>query len=291
MKAIKKIICFILISFHFCALCKSEEFLQLKSEINHLESSIIQDFSLDLEKKIEDMDIHEHAKLGQKIKAKYAIQKNLFATIHNALTELKHRVNHLLSKNKITSKESENLHNAIEYSQRIILRSRKQEINSLYTRFVSKLKYKPNLEEIYSQIELINSPTCPIANLNKTQDKIIFNVKQKNKFGNWLTSPYTVRSNDLESGKLSMSVAHNSNALPFHQFVTYYNHKNDRTQSSFTITQNAHGDIDVARFHLEKKIPLLTFLGFEFGEQTVTQDFECPAKKKHKNSFRATASQ
>ena len=291
MKKIKKIICFILVSFHFCAWCKSQEFDHLKKEINHLESSIIQDFSLELEKKIEDMDIHEHAELGQKIKAKYAIQKNLFSTIENALSELKLRIAHLTSKDKITLKESEDLFNAIEYSKRIILRSRKAEINSLYTKFVSRLKYKPNLSEIYNQIELVNSPSCPIANLNMDNNKIIFDVKHKNKFGNWLTSPYTLNINDLESGKLSMSVAHNSGSLPFHQFITYYSNKLNGNDSSFTITQNAQGDIDGAKFHLQKKVPLVTFLGFEFGEQTVTQDFDCPAKKKQQKNFRATASQ
>ena len=236
------------------------------------------------------MDIHEHAALDQKLKAKYAIQKNLFQTIGSALNDLKVRINRLTSSKKLTNEEADNLYNAIEYSQRIILRSRENEIKTLYSKFVTKLKYKPSLHEIFEQIELVDSPTCPIAELKLDDNKINFNVRQKNKFGNWLTTPYSVSKNDLDTGKLSISVANNNNSLPFHKFITSYNSKNNNQNTSFTITQNAKGDIDSAKFYSEKIVPFVTILGFEFGEQKIVQNFDCPTRKRKTTSFRETAS-
>jgi hypothetical protein len=256
-----------------------ENFTQLKTVIDQLENSIIQDFSIDYPKDRDNLSIKAHAKLAKQIEVKYGIQKSLFYKLEEEFFNIDSSLTTKVEKGNLTLKEAEKLKTSIEYAKRIILRSRKSEINQIYTEFMDGLNHTPKLNDIYVKLNEMEIKNCSLTNLilNTQKGVLSFSIKQKNKFGNWFSSQFKITNEDIQSGHLTSRLDGQDKFSPFQNIVTqYWNLKApDSGHQKFTLLQDENGNIKQAKFNQESHEPLVSFLGLSFGTQKINKDFEC----------------
>jgi hypothetical protein len=280
----KKLLIATLFTISQTVLATPEHFTQLKSVIDQLENSIIQEFSIDYPKDRENLTAKAHAKLATQIETKYGMQKTLFFMLEEKLYNIHTSLSAKVEKGKLSKAEAEKLETSIEYAKRIILKSRKAEINQIYNDFMAGLSHTPKLNDIYAKLNEMKVKNCSLSNLILDSKKGIlsFDIKKKNKFGNWTSSKFNITNEDIHSGHLTSRLDNNDQFNPFQNIVTqYWNlHTPNSGHQKFTLLQDENGNIQTAEFNQESKEPLVSFLGMNFGSQKVTKEFECESLNK-----------
>lgn len=282
----KKIITATLLTISICSFSSTDNFSSLKEKIDHLENSIIQDFSIDLPKNKKGLTAQEQVKLANQVEVKYGIQRTLFFKIEEEFFQLNRKLKSHVKQGLLSLEEAEKLKTSIDYANRIILKSRKAEINQIYSEFMSKLSHRPKLDDIYTKLAAMDVKNCSFENLNLSHDSSIlsFNIKQKNKFGNWTSSHYQITEQDIQAGHLTSRLDKQNSFIPFQNIITNYwnadKANSGKGHQKFTLLQDEHGNIKEAKFNQETEEPLISFLGFSIGTQKVKKFFECENMKK-----------
>lgn len=265
----------------FSPLCFSsqEKFEEYKSKISHLENSVIQEFSIDLPDKSHGRFTESYSKAATELEVKFEIQRKLFYKIEKQFLDMSLAIEKDMLKKQLTSKEAEKLKTNIEFASRIIMRSRKGEIQEMYSDLKKALTHNPRLVEVYEQLNEMKFNNCSLENLkfNEKYSSLSFDIKQKNKFGSWTTSNFYLTNNDVDSGRLISKPMVASAALPFQKFVTEF-WTNDGTQNGqqkFTLHLDPEGEITKADFRQEYEEPLIEVFGFKIGKQSIRKAFGC----------------
>ena len=272
----KNLILFLFILFSHQAVSSPMVFRLYKQKIKFLEDSIIQDFSMDYPKKRKEIAPHEFSKMSQQVEVRYEIQKKLFLKIESELFRLQHSISKAFAAGKLSKAESSELTSGIEYASRIILRSRKEEINQTYTEFKNLLVHTPSLNTMKSQLSDLNTPNCALSNINfnKIANELSFNVKKKNKFGGWTSGKFKITQHDMALGHLVSQ----PETFSIHKIVTRFWTGEGDSQKHFVLYQNSQGNILKATFHQTEKKPLVKILGISFGKQIVKKQINCISK-------------
>ena len=264
-------------------LATPEFYQELKSKIDKLENSIIHDFNIDSPDSMENLTIKQQVDLAKKIDVEYGLQTTLFFKIEEQLLELNHKLDNSLASGNLTMRETDKLKTSIEYANRIILKTRKREITEIYNKLMAGISRPPRLETIYENLTNLQTGSCQVENLNfnKELGLLEFSVKRKNNFGNWITSDFSLKNQDISKGKLTTRLDRYHDASPFKNVITSYwnSGRTDNDSQNFTLLQDETGKIQHAEFRQESEIPLVSFLGFDFGSQKVKKYFNCKSDK------------
>ncbi len=264
----------------------SKAFFQLKKQVDKLENTIIQDFSLELPKNMQQISLTAQAKLAKRLEIKYRLQTKLFYKLEGELTKIDQRLFQQTNEGKLTFDEAEKIKTRIDYANRIILKSRKAEISSIYSRLKSQLIKKPKLKDIYSKLLEFQIKTCSINNIiyNKAKQILSFEVKQKNNFGGWNHSEFSIHEKQLTKGQLLTKLDHSANSKETQEnsFETHYwqNDAFNNGSQGFTLVQSLKdGSIKEAKFFDKYREPLISFMELHFGSQKIEKNFECQKAK------------
>lgn len=264
-------------------LATAEFYYELKSKIDKLENSIIHDFSVDSPESLENLTIKQQVDLAKKIDVEYGLQTTLFFKIEEQLLELNHILDNSYAKGELTNRETDKLKTSIEYANRIILKTRKREITEIYNKLMATISRPPKLETIYQNLADLNNGSCLIEdlNFNKELGLLEFSIRRKNNFGNWISSEFSLKGQDISKGKLTTRLDRYHDASPFKNVITSYwnSGRSDNDSQNFTLLQDETGKIQHAEFRQESEIPLVSFLGFDFGSQKVKKYFNCKSDK------------
>lgn len=270
------ILCISLVSAH----AEPEQYHFYKKKIDHLENSIIQDFSIDIPKNKQEMTLQEKSHLATQIEVKYGIQTKLFYKIEEEFDKIEKHLNSDLLNGSIDQKEADKLKNSMQYAKRIILHSRKAEINEIYSQFKSSLNPKPRLTDVYNNIhKLKEGNLCKFEKifLDDEQRQLSFVIKQKDETGRWLSSEFAITDDEVSNGQLITRVnkAHQYGA--FHLFTTSYVDNNDDLSEAhdFNIMQDETGTLKSAKFGHQTEKPLFTLFGYKFGSEKIFKSFNC----------------
>ncbi len=276
----KQFILCVFISFN--SFVSSHTYKDYKSKIDRLENSIIQDFSIEVPHG-EKINTENQMKFATQMEVKYGIQQKLFAKIDYELSVLESEVLQSLQRGELTKEESEKLKNSVNYAQRIILKSRVNEINLTYQEFRKMLTHTPELQDIYESFSVGKINNCSLHNLtmNSKGDSLSFDIQHTNKFGGEEVSSFTITQNDLTSGYLTSRLDAYNRYNPYHSIITRYSNylpQGVGTQS-FTYKQDENGKITEANFLQEKDEPLFSVFGMSFGKQSIRKYFDCKKAK------------
>lgn len=251
-------------------------YLEIANEIDLLENSLIQDFSIDLPRNTEERKTIDYIKAANQLKVKYELQRKLFFKVEDHLFKLELKV----GDGNLEPEEIQKLKAKIEYAARIILRSRKNEIHEIYNELKNALSHIPKLKDIFEQIKQFHSQNCLIENIDYRPDvsELQFDVKAKNKFGSWTEVHYIISDLARKSKRLMSRPDLNKYNLPYQSFVTeYWSAANDEGQieKSFSLQLDNNGLITNTEFTHNTKEPLIQILGFEIGSQDIRKNLKC----------------
>lgn len=264
------------------ALATSDQCNQMKQKIDDLENTIIQEFSIDFPSDRKNIDTKSYARLASQIEVKYGLQRMLFHKLEQEFFKLNSSLTPHLHNGKITEEEANKLKTSIEYANRIILRSRRAEINEMYTAFKESLTHTPKLSDIHSKLSHLDAKNCSFNNLTLDEQNGIlsFQVQKKNKFGSYTTSNFEVTNQNIKLGQVTSKLDNLNKVNPFYNIITkFWNTATFKNSSQdFTLIQDENGNISEASFVQEFEEPLISFLGLEFGTQKIKKNFDCVSK-------------
>lgn len=274
-----KLVLMIFVSLNSLHATASEHIFQkLKNKINLLENQIIQDFELGgTEREVGPKEYHQTAKI---IESQYKKQLQIFSQIHEQLMQVESRISKSFDKGQLTKAEMERLKNNIEYADRIILRSRKEEVGKIYHQLKSKLSHIPRLEEVYTKLQsAAETNKCTIKNLffDKLAGVLSFDVLSTDNptEESGKTINFTITQGDVAQGLLNSEVMHGG---AFRKFVTQYQSAFPSSEGlySFTLTENTSGEIAKASFHQTDIVkPYMQLFGVSFGSEKVDRSYYC----------------
>ena len=260
----------------------SEKYEHYKTQIDDLENSMIQEFSIDLPHKSENKFSKDYSQAATQLEVKFEIQRKLFYKIEEKYLIIQNDLQKDLLSKDLTSEEASKLKTKIEYATRIILQSRKREITEMYADLKKSLSHCPKLMDVYHQLADLQFNNCSLENIemNEHTKSLSFDVKKKNKFGSWTVSNFFVNSNDLKSGRLVSRPDITKNVFPFQNFVTqFWTNKNEVASQKFTLRLNPAGEVTAAEFKEESQEPLIKIFGYSFGTQSIKKAFGCNKRK------------
>ena len=253
MKKLWTVVIFVVSSQSFAA---SEEYRKLKIQIDDLENSLIENFDVDMPEPNNTSKI-EFTRAMEQINGQYKKQRDLFYRVENDLVDLKSELAKKNSAFQLMPGEKDKLINSIDYANRIILSSRKAEVEKIYQSFKTKLSHIPKLEEIHGKLAKASNDDCPIKNLffDKFKGILSFAVAEMN---------FVLTQGDVSQGSINSEVRGRG------EFVTQFQSRFPSSQGtySFTLTENAKGRVTGASFHqMDAKTHWVEFMGYSFGEQ------------------------
>jgi len=277
----KYIILTFVLTIPFIVFADPKSYKEIKNKVDKLENAIIQDFDLKKTPKVKDKySLMKHTEAIKEVEAQYGIQKNLLSKIEMAFFNLSKEIILKNQAGNLTNSELDKLKNSIEYANRIILTSRKKELDQIYNDLISNLDYTPSLKELFQKLDHSDYNNCEISNLslNSDRNEITFVINHKTKEGEISSSHFNITEDDINKGQLSSTIRPLSNSNGLHEVITQFSDpKNGLNQ--FSLNQNKFGKIKSAYFHQEKiKKPLVSFLGFKLGGGLESTTFRCQSR-------------
>lgn len=253
MKKLWTVVIFVVSSQSFAA---SEEYRKLKIQIDDLENSLIENFDVDMPDP-DNTSKAEFARAMGQINSQYKKQRDLFYRVESNLVDLKAELAKKNSAFQLMPGEKDKLINSIDYANRIILSSRKAEVERIYHGFKTKLSHIPKLEEIHGKLAKASQDDCPIKNLffDKFKGVLSFAVAEMN---------FVLTQGDVSQGSINSEVRERG------EFVTQFQSRfpSSKGTYSFTLTEDDQGHVTAASFHqLDAKTHWVEFMGYGFGEQ------------------------
>ena len=282
---------YILLAFSFLNLTHADSSIyeKYKAQINHLENSAIQEFSIDLPKDAHDQFTKHYSKAATQLEVRFQIHKKLFYKIEEKLLKLSQEVRNAHKQKLLSISEYESLNNSISYANRIIIRPRKTEIQNIYATLKDALSHSPKLDVLYHQLSDLKFKDCSLENIkfNEKYSNLSFNIKRKNNFGGWLSSTFVLTGLDVKDGRIISTPSSFSMLSPNKSFQTsFWGNQRNKDLQNFTLHLNNDGKITQAFFRDERVEPLVEFMGIKFGSQNVTKLYDCnPINRAPSNRF------
>jgi hypothetical protein len=266
-----------------CAICSEANYLDIKHKIDKLENTIIQDFSIDYPNIKESMTPKDYAAVASQVEVKFGMQKTLFYKLEAEFYKIKYSIDQKQADKLITADEASRLKNSVDYATRIILTSRRSEINQIYTEFKSSLVHRPELSEIFQNLVKFDVKNCSLSKLklNQKDGLLSFTIEKKNKFGKLSSSSFVITDQEIKTGQVTSRLDNYNKFNPFRNMITQYwtNDEIDHKSQSFSILQDENGIVRTANFYQESKIPFIDFMGIKLGEQNIKKNFDCISHK------------
>lgn len=252
-----------------------------KDKINTLENSIIRDFEFQMPQESESgqPDLKQYQKAVTQIEIQYREQLSIFEKLENEFKSINQTLALKLNEGLLSESEVDRLKNSIEYANRIILRSRRDEIAKIYLKLKSKLSHIPKLKDIHKKIlKLKQNNKCVLSNifLDSKKGLLSFDVSSKSaKAGESIN--FMITQGDVSQGNITSDILRTENAETLKmitQFTSSY--PTAKGTYSFTLTENQLGDISSAAFHQQNiKAPWVNLFGLELGSHFKNRDFWC----------------
>ena len=279
MSAMKNLILIALI-FSTQTYAASSEYLAFKDHIDKLENSLIQNFDVEIPHSNSAIPFEAYQKALTKIEGQYTQQIKLFENVGFELDELRLALASEFKSGHIDKNERERLVNSIDYAKRIILQSRKEEIQRIYFSLKSKLSHIPKLERLHQQLAKASKDDCPIKNLffDKLKGVLSFDVWAKSVDGiasQKKSMNFILTQGDISQGSINSEVRKKGLR---EEYVTQFQSRFPSSDGifAFTLKQDNNGQLTHVAFQqMEAKTPWVEIMGLSFGEDTENRSCSC----------------
>ena len=282
MSAMKKSLLIALIitfSFTTSTFAASEEYTMLKQKIDSLENSLIRNFDVKIPKDKAKISFEVYQRALKKVEFQYKEQVNVFYRVENQLKDLRKALVTKSIHESLSDNERERLVNSIDYADRIILQSRRDEIEQVYHNLKSKLSHIPKLEKLHNQLAKASKDDCPIKNLffDKLKGILSFDVTAKSDDNEASEKKvnFVLTQGDISQGSINSEVRRNGTR---DEYVTQFQSRFPSSNGifAFTLTQDSSGELMHAAFRqMEAKTHWVEFMGMQFGEDTENRSCLC----------------
>ncbi|MBD65674.1 MAG: hypothetical protein CME62_10740 [Halobacteriovoraceae bacterium] len=232
-------------------------------------------------------------KYGQLLEDKFLEQKKVFYTAENGLFEIEQSLEKKVFKGELTPEQADKLLTSVEYARRIILNTRKDEVNKRYEEFKEKLTAKPTLTAFYKKLESAELPgRCQLLNpkINESTQSVEFLIRGVDTKGKEVETRYSVSKDQIENGYLSTRYD-SGNHLGVKQkvIINYFTTLEDESTQRFSLFENKKGEFYHAEFfHDQVYEPWFNLLGFfDFGSNTTDKQIICHEKGRYPVSLSA----
>ncbi len=246
-----------------------------------MESAIIKDFDLKIPSQLKDeYSVNKYAKALQELENQYDLQKMLLTSLQLEFSSIKKSLTEEMANGKLTKIEVEKLQASMDYANRIILKSRTEEISGIYSEALDSLTHKPSLKELKTKLVASDYGNCSINNikLNNQAQILSFNIYQRMKSGEVISSKFDITQDDITAGNFKTRVRPLNTIQGLPEIITQLSMDNGVVRN-FTLKENALGEVTNAFFYQEEyQKPWFNVLGFKVGEATIQKEINCESR-------------